>query len=811
MAGPVKGTIGNEEVILNDAATETTLLLILAAMRKSGGGGGGNDKTSGNLAELAKEAKLTDKSLEELGDGAEDASNALSKGFGHIGTAVKGLANEFLTGGSRISDFTSHITGAVSQIPLIGGLLGGSLQLLTSLVDGQIDTFRQLSNVGMDFGDSLFDAQLAATTSGLSLGAFQQAVTANSAALAKFAGDATTGGKRFAAISGQIQKNLGPSFSRLGITMEESAQFTADYIEMQAGLGRAQKMSDRQLAQGAGNLVLEIDKLARVTGKQRDQIAAELKQNTTDKRVKLLFSTLDETAQANLNGVMTMMGNASPELNSAIVDMVATGGVPLGDMGKDIMRLNPKIGEMAAGLKNGTVTQDQFMAEIRKSAEMVDNMTAAEKEQYGLLAAQGSAIGSGIIALQGLQKAGIGLTGAQLAQQKAQENTQKGLADFERKITEVKNVLMNALVTSGILQTFEKVLGDVVAYLTSPEGIEKIKGVVKSISDFVNDLVDGFKSGTLMEKIGGYLGTAIKAAFSGLGSLIMGTMFGGGDSAAPAAGATPAAGASSSGGSSGGMFVGLDKGLETLAGLVAVGGVVYLAIKGFQSLLGGFAAPTVAAGVLVLTTLLIGTGGAIALAGKGIDLAGQGVERVAAGLERMSQIKDAANLKDVASALGAIGPALISLTAGGILDSITSFFGADSPFDKIIDGVTKFKDVDSVALANITATGGALGSLTAFDAKLDVDNIKNYANEIERLVEALEDMNKQLSKDNNGMLTPGTGTNAGSILGGGGSGTGSSDQLIQLNTTMQEVLIAVRDGNTINRRGHNSNGRSVYN
>ena len=37
MAGPVKGTIGQDEVTLNDAATETTLLKILSAMKKNGG------------------------------------------------------------------------------------------------------------------------------------------------------------------------------------------------------------------------------------------------------------------------------------------------------------------------------------------------------------------------------------------------------------------------------------------------------------------------------------------------------------------------------------------------------------------------------------------------------------------------------------------------------------------------------------------------------------------------------------------------------------------------------------------------------
>ena len=40
MAGPVKGTIGQDEVTLNDAATETTLLKMLAAIQKQGGSGG---------------------------------------------------------------------------------------------------------------------------------------------------------------------------------------------------------------------------------------------------------------------------------------------------------------------------------------------------------------------------------------------------------------------------------------------------------------------------------------------------------------------------------------------------------------------------------------------------------------------------------------------------------------------------------------------------------------------------------------------------------------------------------------------------
>ena len=58
MAGPVKGTIGQDEVTLNDAATETTLLKMLAAIQKGGGSGGAGGGAAGdaqkNLVEMAQ-------------------------------------------------------------------------------------------------------------------------------------------------------------------------------------------------------------------------------------------------------------------------------------------------------------------------------------------------------------------------------------------------------------------------------------------------------------------------------------------------------------------------------------------------------------------------------------------------------------------------------------------------------------------------------------------------------------------------------------------------------------------------------------
>ena len=49
-------------------------------------------------------------------------------------------------------------------------------------------------------------------------------------------------------ISWNDPKELWSQFSKLGMTMEETAEYTADYLELQTRLGRSQRMTDAQLS-----------------------------------------------------------------------------------------------------------------------------------------------------------------------------------------------------------------------------------------------------------------------------------------------------------------------------------------------------------------------------------------------------------------------------------------------------------------------------------------------------------------------------------------------------------------------------------
>ena len=95
---------------------------------------------------------------------------------------------------------------------------------------------------------------------------------------------------------------------------------------------------------------------------------------------------------------------------------------------------------------------------------------------------------------------------------------------------------------------------------------------------------------------------------------------------------------------------------------------------------------------------------------------------------------------------------MLGLAAGGVLDSIASFFGASSPFDKMVDGINKFANIDGTAVENLVASSGGLQGLKAFADDLNAKNVEDFAEALDKLVDQMKDLNEELSKDNNGFF-----------------------------------------------------------
>ena len=814
MAEKVTGVIGQEDVTLENAATEATLLKLLKAMgsKGDGSGKGGGEESKKQLAALAKQSGKTTKELGELEEAANDVGNVYIRAAGQITNAFKGLTGELLTGGDRISDFTSHVAGALESIPIVGGLIGGIGQLLVSTIDNQIDTFRDLSKVGIDFGENLYEASYMAAKTSLTMEQYSGVISSNAEMLAKLGSSAGGGAKAFTGLLQGVSKNS-KLFLQLGMTMEEVSEYTADYVTQQQRLGRGERLSSKQTLASAQAYIKEVDKLAKATGKQRDEISGAMNEVSNDKRLKGVLAGLDETARLAVTSTVTMLSARDAELGEAVKEMIAMGGVPYSESAVALSLLNPGIAAATKALGDGVPgAADMLTAEIEKARQTVLKMSTAEKDSLAVRAAMGDQVALTTLSVLGLGNLVTSVTAAEIEQAKKLKALEEGRAqkvlNFEQTITDTRNAMKSALIDSGIFDTVTVIIKSISdkfgELMDEGGGISKIKSAAVSFGETITDLMESFQKGTLMEDIGKYLGDGlsklgeliaphISTAMSGLMNIAKDVVFGKKkmEMAGPA-GQMAATGEREGGALS--SFLGLLAGPALLGGLGALGailatGAVFLGFKALTTVFRMFANGPVAIGAAVFTAMLIGTGAAITLAGKGIDLAGDGVEKIAAGVELMANMKGAANFAEIATSLGLLGPALISLTKGGVLESITSFFGSSSPFTTLVEGINQFEKIDATAIENVKLSGTALEGLSKFGKDLDVSNLKLYADQMERLGNAFEKMNDELTKDNS-WIPFYKGSNAGNTTmpSGGGAGTGSSDQLTLLNTNIDKLL-----------------------
>ena len=754
MAGPVKGTWGGEDIELNDAATETTLLLLVKAVEKlaknqGGSGSGSAEESSKQIKDLGEKADISQEQVEELGEASETAASKIGNAFGVMFKSFSGLAEEFLIGGDRLSDFTSHVTGAMKEIPVIGGVLGGAVQLFVGVIDSQIDTFRQLSNTGVTFGSSLFDAKAAATQAGLSMQTFANTISQNSESLALLGGGAAEGARTFKNVSGIVQKEFGPQFSALGLQMEETAQFTADYLELQTRLGRGQRMSEQQLAQGTAGYIKQLDYLAKVTGKQREQIAQELKSATLDKRLQAMMATMDEGVRENLTSTLSIIEGASPEMADAVKNMVATGGVPVTDFGKSLVRLNPNLGAMAAGLADGTVSQEEYLAEVRKTATQLEGMSEEQRRTIGLTQALGNTAFDADLALMSMGKIGLQSAEALSQQQKQMEAGNKGLLDFERRITEARNIIFGALIQSGVFQEIEKAFASVIDYFTSEEGLGAMRQAVDNVAQGIKGFIEDVKEFGLGETLKKYIGDA----FGALGNM-MGNAFTGMLTNPKVLGAVAAAFlAMKAAKGVGGMIGGGGKAAGGAG--TAIGKGAGAGMKGLASGIAAFANPAVAIGSVVF-------GAAIAAIGAGIAgatwLVGKALPTLAEGMQSFEAL-DGRALIDAGKGMGAIGLGLAAFGAGsavaglgnlvgGISEGIMGLFGGDDPLTKLekfsaakIDGAAVERNAQALvafseamasqgAGAAMSGIGGLVSGIAGFfgaDTDIPYDEISKFA------------------------------------------------------------------------------------
>lgn len=294
----VTGNIGNEQVELSNAATEDTLRQLLSTMKTmnqsilrmsgSGSGSGGPSPANAPAAQLATTFGRLNPIVTAVQVGFNILSNMvgnLTSRIGFVAGAFVNFAAQAIAGTTSVSSFLGSLSQATSAIPLLGGAISsviGIFQKMAEFQEANMQEYQKLTSVGVNFGGSLTSLRLAATNARMSLDEFGSFMVKNSSALTKLGGSLNQGAEAFSRLSKDMLSERGPGrhLLALGYTSAQVNQGLADYLEMTGYRSTQEANNTRQIINSSAMYMEQLDGLARITGKSREQQEEELKAST---------------------------------------------------------------------------------------------------------------------------------------------------------------------------------------------------------------------------------------------------------------------------------------------------------------------------------------------------------------------------------------------------------------------------------------------------------------------------------------------------------------------------------------------------
>lgn len=802
MAEQVTGQIGSENVLLNNAASEATLLKLLEAVKANGGSVSGAAGIAGaagvdpatiaaataaveeDTAAIQREREARDRAREQILQSAQATQNR----FNLLNQSILSLMNGTQTSSALLAGIGQQFSGTV-------GILISGMSRLMAFQEENFAVYQKLSASGINFSGSLTQMRMAAANSYLTLEEFSKVMKDNSEAFAKMGGTADEGARAFSAVGKElIQSPVGKELMALGYTAADVNSGLANYIAMTGGRN-AQEMKDtKALSAAAGNYLNELDELAQITGKSREQQEQALKEASANQAYQAYLLTLDEKgrekAQIAMAEAMAKGGKGATEaLQSRLLGLP-----PITKAAQEFEAVAPKMAAANRKMADAVGDASKGVADVKRAGGELGLAANQTKKDLGdtgkALIMQGGSFSGTMGAIFG--------TANRNAQQgiETMEDVEKQRAAIEEKRKAREESEANDM--SEAMRGFKE-LGAELWNVFSPllTAVSKVASWMGSLAGF---LAEGLKKFNLFFEQFGTAGTVVKGivvalvawlaaqrmanaaailrsgagAVSGAAGAVLGgagRLMGGGGAPTPPMGPLGGAGGPA-GGAGGGGFVGFIKALG----------------RGLASL-----AP-------IAVPMLIGAGavaGVIALLGAGIAAAialiGLSLPVFAKGLTEIANI-DGVNLIAVAAGIGALGIAMVAFTAGSVVAGlgaigakITNFFSGGGPIAAIKDSITEL----SPLLPQLAQIGPALNSysngIVAFGKAVNTVDIAKA----ERLKEV--------------MKGPGVLEGIGSAIKDVGAATArlvssntggqekSSLELTTLNTTMKEILKYMKD------------------
>ena len=252
--------------------------------------------------------------------------------------------------------------GGVDTTKLKEGLADGGTAFMNA-AKSSADTFQGLSKQGANFSNDLIGMNVAAAGSRLSLNDFANVIAQNGKNMAGLGGSVTRGAEAFGKLSKSFfDSNAGDELQQMGYTAKELNEVLA----LQASTSRytmgVEGAAGVKSREAAAALAKEMDAIAKLTGKSKEEQMEAAKKRATDGQIeaKLRLIGIEQGAEAEAaarEGFQKQMAAAEARgMGQMAKEMFATGTVTSEEaatqyalLGEAAQRTGEQMGHLAKG------------------------------------------------------------------------------------------------------------------------------------------------------------------------------------------------------------------------------------------------------------------------------------------------------------------------------------------------------------------------------------------------------------------------------------------------------------------------------
>lgn len=327
--------------------------------------------------------------LDEIVSGSSNALKFLGNEAKGAGNAVVGLAGNLLSGSMKLSDYSK----ALDTNTKILGRLGKVVHALTMFAEESLSEYQSLTGIGASFGKQMTEIKIAAAELGLTVEDMTKMFKDNAEGLSAFGGSTDQAISAFRQFSsGVLSSDAGTNLRRLGFTVEQINENLLTYAEIAEQDNQLERSVGRDRNASALEFAKELDALSKLTGKQRDELADQMKEARRQGDVQaFLTGQSAEASEALTKGLTEISTTMGPQYAELFKDLLIRGAPTTDQTRNAFVALGDSADEFQAqvdAFRSGMSTSDFSgfdQAMMQTQASFTDYLNTEEARQIGML------------------------------------------------------------------------------------------------------------------------------------------------------------------------------------------------------------------------------------------------------------------------------------------------------------------------------------------------------------------------------------------------------------------------------------------